>query len=359
MRTRILMELIIYYLVLLVNPMGRILVRRKSLRNDLEMLRPVQPCAPGACPRHTRLAPIHSRVGQESHCTAVQHVGRVFCWESDYTATIAVYSFSLPHGVSLYSASSPCYGTGAHMYWVCVCVFNAFFPFSLSLSLFLAVSLPLSLSPLWHLCAYVCVCVCVCLMHLYHSLSRSLFLLWQMRKYVCVGVCCFFLFLSIYVSLCLSFLLSRISLSLSLSLSLSILPSSFPVSLSFFLSVSSLFLSLPLSLPLSRFLFLFLCLYLHARVRQSLCAHAYYKQCRVESLILQSGFLILPLFENWINKTDIFLYAYIMVLHTSSLPLWPHPLHIHRTCQWASTQVCLVFDCFNLVVPSVTVWNVL
>jgi len=37
-RTRILMCFIIYYLVLIVNPMGRILVRWKSFRNNLEML---------------------------------------------------------------------------------------------------------------------------------------------------------------------------------------------------------------------------------------------------------------------------------------------------------------------------------
>ena len=37
-RTRILMGFIIYFLVLIVNPMGRILVRWKSLRNNLEML---------------------------------------------------------------------------------------------------------------------------------------------------------------------------------------------------------------------------------------------------------------------------------------------------------------------------------
>ena len=37
-RTRILAEFINYYLVLIVNPMGRILVRWKSFRNHLEML---------------------------------------------------------------------------------------------------------------------------------------------------------------------------------------------------------------------------------------------------------------------------------------------------------------------------------
>jgi len=37
-RTRILMGFIIYYLVLIVNPMGRILVRRQSFGNNLEML---------------------------------------------------------------------------------------------------------------------------------------------------------------------------------------------------------------------------------------------------------------------------------------------------------------------------------
>ena len=37
-RTRILMGFIIYYLVLIINPMGRILVRWKSFRNNLEML---------------------------------------------------------------------------------------------------------------------------------------------------------------------------------------------------------------------------------------------------------------------------------------------------------------------------------
>ena len=37
-RTRILMGFIIYYLVLIVNPMGRTLVRWKSFRNTLEML---------------------------------------------------------------------------------------------------------------------------------------------------------------------------------------------------------------------------------------------------------------------------------------------------------------------------------
>ena len=37
-RTRILMGFIVYYLVLIVNPMGRILVRWKSFRNNLEML---------------------------------------------------------------------------------------------------------------------------------------------------------------------------------------------------------------------------------------------------------------------------------------------------------------------------------
>jgi len=36
--TRILMEFIIFYLVLIVNPVGRILVRWKSFRNNLEML---------------------------------------------------------------------------------------------------------------------------------------------------------------------------------------------------------------------------------------------------------------------------------------------------------------------------------
>ena len=44
-RTRILMEFLIDYLVLIVNPMGRILVRRKSFRNHLEMLcRPICNC---------------------------------------------------------------------------------------------------------------------------------------------------------------------------------------------------------------------------------------------------------------------------------------------------------------------------
>ena len=37
-RTRILMGCITYYLVLIVNPMGRILARWKSFRNNLEML---------------------------------------------------------------------------------------------------------------------------------------------------------------------------------------------------------------------------------------------------------------------------------------------------------------------------------
>jgi len=37
-RTRILMGFIIYYLVLIVNPMGRILVRWRSFRKNLEML---------------------------------------------------------------------------------------------------------------------------------------------------------------------------------------------------------------------------------------------------------------------------------------------------------------------------------
>jgi len=37
-RTRILMGFIIYYLVLIVNPMGRILVRWKFFRNNLEIL---------------------------------------------------------------------------------------------------------------------------------------------------------------------------------------------------------------------------------------------------------------------------------------------------------------------------------
>jgi len=37
-RTRILMGFIIYYLVLIVNLMGRILVRWKGFRNNLEML---------------------------------------------------------------------------------------------------------------------------------------------------------------------------------------------------------------------------------------------------------------------------------------------------------------------------------
>ena len=37
-RTRILMRFIIYYLVLLVNPMGRILVRWTNFRNNLEIL---------------------------------------------------------------------------------------------------------------------------------------------------------------------------------------------------------------------------------------------------------------------------------------------------------------------------------
>ena len=37
-RTRILMGFIIYYLVLIVNPMDKILVRWKSFRNHLEML---------------------------------------------------------------------------------------------------------------------------------------------------------------------------------------------------------------------------------------------------------------------------------------------------------------------------------
>jgi len=37
-RARILMGFIIYYLVLVVNPMGRILVHWKSFRNNLEML---------------------------------------------------------------------------------------------------------------------------------------------------------------------------------------------------------------------------------------------------------------------------------------------------------------------------------
>jgi len=38
-RTRILMEFIIYYLVLIVNPMDRILVRWKSIKNNLEIQR--------------------------------------------------------------------------------------------------------------------------------------------------------------------------------------------------------------------------------------------------------------------------------------------------------------------------------
>jgi len=37
-RTRILMGFIIYYMVLIVNPMGRVLVRWKSLKNNLEIL---------------------------------------------------------------------------------------------------------------------------------------------------------------------------------------------------------------------------------------------------------------------------------------------------------------------------------
>ena len=37
-RTKIFMGFIIYYLILIVNPMGRILVRWKSFRNNLEML---------------------------------------------------------------------------------------------------------------------------------------------------------------------------------------------------------------------------------------------------------------------------------------------------------------------------------
>jgi len=37
-RTRILMGFIMYYLVLIVNPMGRILVCWKRFRNNLEML---------------------------------------------------------------------------------------------------------------------------------------------------------------------------------------------------------------------------------------------------------------------------------------------------------------------------------
>ena len=37
-RTRILMGLIIYYLVLIVNPIGGILVRRKSFKSNLKML---------------------------------------------------------------------------------------------------------------------------------------------------------------------------------------------------------------------------------------------------------------------------------------------------------------------------------
>ena len=37
-RTRILMGFIIYYLVLIINPMGRILVRSKRFRNNLEIL---------------------------------------------------------------------------------------------------------------------------------------------------------------------------------------------------------------------------------------------------------------------------------------------------------------------------------
>jgi len=37
-RTKILMGFIIYYLVLIVNPIGRILVRRKSFRNNLEIV---------------------------------------------------------------------------------------------------------------------------------------------------------------------------------------------------------------------------------------------------------------------------------------------------------------------------------
>jgi len=38
MRTRILMRFVIYCLVIMVNPMGRILVRWKSFRNNVEML---------------------------------------------------------------------------------------------------------------------------------------------------------------------------------------------------------------------------------------------------------------------------------------------------------------------------------
>jgi len=37
-RTRILMRFIIYHLKLIVNPMGRILVRWKSFENNLEMM---------------------------------------------------------------------------------------------------------------------------------------------------------------------------------------------------------------------------------------------------------------------------------------------------------------------------------
>jgi len=62
---------------------------KRPLENQLPepiQLSPNQPWAPGACPRQTQLAPTRSRAGWESNCTAVQHVGRVVGWKSDYSA---------------------------------------------------------------------------------------------------------------------------------------------------------------------------------------------------------------------------------------------------------------------------------
>jgi len=67
-RTRILIEFIIYYLVLIVNPMGRILVRWKSFRNHLEMLwHPI--CNWLYMTRDIQ----HPHMGHDSHMSGMTH----------------------------------------------------------------------------------------------------------------------------------------------------------------------------------------------------------------------------------------------------------------------------------------------
>ena len=66
-RTRTLMGLIIYCLVLIVNPMGRILVRWKSLRNTLEIV-----CHPICNWLYLMISSV-TRLDPATHCKTLQH----------------------------------------------------------------------------------------------------------------------------------------------------------------------------------------------------------------------------------------------------------------------------------------------